>query len=275
MKVVRETCVAGKTILRAIRVVTSGNRKNEKRNKKNKPTKDAVMKVNQRNAERDLTMKLNHNFNAGDLHVTLTYDGEEPTKEEARKEKDKFLRNLRNYCKKENIEFKRIDVTEFENKRIHHHIVMSKVDIDVINKYWRKGFVKISVLDESGNYKKLAEYLIKETSKTFRNPDNPNKRRFSCSRNIVTPVIKRERVSERELYRDIKPLKGYYVEEDSIRRYEHLITGAECLEYIMVSLDDKPRLKKWYKGQVCHLRNYPVGKAYAEEQMQWEGWNDN
>ena len=267
MKVIRETCVAGKTILRAIRTVTSGNRKNEKRASKKNETKAAVMKNNQRIAERKLTMLMNHNFRTNDLHVTVTYN-QEPSKEEAKNILTNFLRNLRNHCKRNNIEFKYIHVTEYENKRIHHHIVMSNLDLKVINKYWNAGFVKVSMLDNSGNYKKLAEYLIKETSKTFRNPENPNKQRYSCSRTIVAPEIKKERVHERELYRDIKPLKGYYVDEDSIRRYEHAITKAECLEYIMISTEEEPRLKRWSKGQRCQLKYYPVSKAYEEEQMQ-------
>lgn len=267
MKVIRETCIAGKTILRAIRTVTSGNRKNEKRAIKKNPTKEAVKKNNQRIAERKLTMLLNHNFKNNDLHVTLTYN-REPSKEEAKDTLTKFLRNLRNYCKRNQIEFKYIHVTEYENKRIHHHVVINNLDLQVINKYWKVGFVKVSMLDESGNYKKLAEYLIKETSKTFRNQDSPVKQRYSCSRTIVTPEIKKERVHERELYRDIKPLKGYYVDEDSIRRYEHAITKAECLEYIMISTEEEPRLKKWSKGQRYQLKYYPASKAYAEEQMQ-------
>lgn len=268
MKVIRETCIAGKTIFRSVKSVTTSKKvKGEKRNPKTKPSKEAVQKVNQRNAEKMLTLKINHNFKPGDWHITLTYEVE-PDIDTAKKDKEKFLRNLKNYAKKNNITFKRVDVTEYENKRVHHHIVMSYIDPEVIKKYWNKGIIRFAALDQSGNYKKLAEYLIKETSKTFRKNDNPNKRRYNCSRNIETPEIKRERVHERELYRDIKPLKGYYIDEDSIRRYEHAITKAECLEYIMVSIDEEPRIKKWRKGKTCKIRNYPISNSYSEEQME-------
>ena len=38
------------------------------------------MKINRRNAERELTLKLHHNFGEGDIHAVLTYSGEEPKK---------------------------------------------------------------------------------------------------------------------------------------------------------------------------------------------------
>lgn len=267
MKVVRETCVAGKTILRAVRVVNKNTSMiSQRRGERIKPSRDAVLKVNQRNAERSLTMKMNNNFKGGDLHITLTYKTE-PTAAEAKKDKEKFLRRLKYRFEKTGAVLKRIDVTEYENKRIHHHIVISYIEPAVIEKLWDKGWVKVSVLDDSGNYKRLAEYLIKETSKTFRNPDCPNKRRYNCSNNIVTPAIKREEVSAREVNKELKPLKGYYIDMDSVRKYEHAITKIECLEYIMVSLDDEPRLKKWNKGRDVKIRNTSMSVAEVNEQM--------
>ena len=274
MKIIRETCVAGKTILRAIRMVNRNKSViGASRRPKEKPTREAVMKVNQKNAERMLTMKINHNFKPGDWHITLTY-ADAPTPEAAKKAKKDFFRRLKYKCDKAGIEFKRIDVTEYENNRIHHHVVISYIDPQIIQDAWgNNGHVLFSSLDDTGNYSKLAAYLIKETSKTFRNSDNPNKRRYYCSNNIVTPEIKREEVSGKELHQDPKPLKGYYIDEDSVHRYEHAITKVECIEYIMVSLEEEPRLKKWNKGKKIKPRGVPMSKAEINSQM--EMWDEN
>lgn len=257
MKAIREMCVAGRTIMAAMRIVPDFKQTGKKRAPKSSPSKDAVRKVNEKNAVRLLTAKLNHNFRGGDLHVTLTYAGEVPTQEQAKKDKQNFLRKLKRYSDKAGTVLKRVDVTEYENHRIHHHIVISGIPAEVISEAWDKGFVKFSILEASGNYKNLAEYLIKETSKTFRDDDNPNKRRYNCSRNVVTPEIKQVRISERELYRELQPVKGYYIDFDSVNYYEHALTGMQCVEYIMISLDEEPRLKKWRRGKSVRIKRVP------------------
>jgi len=247
----REITVAGKTIIIQEKA-TSRIKGSLKRKARMNATSEAMRKINDRNAERDLTVKLNHNFCMGDYHLVLTYSGDAPTPSEAKKHKDNFFRNIRNYAKKNEIELKHISVTEYEHKRIHHHIVMSKIDIEVVQKFWKYGYVKPTLLDETGNYAKLAAYLLKETSKTFREAANPGKRRYTCSRNIVTPETRRQEMNGTPSA-DIKPLKGYYVDQDSIRTYEHAILEADCREYILVSLDEEPRLKRWSRGKKVKL----------------------
>lgn len=250
MKIIRETIVAGKTILQryygSSRIKTE---KGAKRAAKTNPTTEAVRKVNLRNAVRNLTAILNHNFTGADYSLTLTYDGMPPTKAEAKKNLQNFLRVMKYYSDKTGQEWKWVAVTEYENHRIHHHVVCSGLDPKVIAKKWKHGFVKFSSLDESGNYSKLAEYLIKETEKTFRLDDSVNKNRYSSSRNIIIPEAKREAVSERMLDQEPEAYKGYYIFENRVDRYEHAILGIECMEFIQVSLDQEPRLKRWNKGK--------------------------
>ena len=249
----RDTIIAGKTIMRSLKAVARINTANKKRAPKANPTSAAVQKINFNNAVKILTAKLNHNFKPGDYHLTLTYK-EAASTDEAQKALNKFIRNIRNYCKKEGVEFKWVAVTEYSHKRLHHHVVMSKVDPEIINRYWKHGYEYQVSLDDTGNYKKLAEYLLKETEKTFRSDDSPVKRRYSTSRNVVMPEIKREKVTGREVYKEIKALKGYYIDEDTVRRYEHAILGVECLEYTMISIDDEPRIKRWPKGKAVSPR---------------------
>lgn len=250
MKVIRETIVAGKTIIQSYRASTRiKTAKGEKRATKSNPTPESVRKINLKNAVKNLTAILNANFTEADYHLTLTYAGEEPSKEEAKNTLKNFIRRMSYYCKKHELDWRWVAVTEYENHRIHHHIVCSGVDPQVINKNWTGGYVNYKSLDSNGNYYRLAEYLVKETEKTFRDADSVSKKRYSHSRSIVIPDIKKEIVSERMLEKDPVALKGYYIDQDTVNRYEHAILGVECLEYIQVSLDASPRLRRWNKGK--------------------------
>lgn len=256
MKIKRETTYAGKTKIVSLRTTTRlKSRKGEKRSPKVNPTPEAVAKNNLRYAIKELTAKLNHNFEGGDYHLVLTYRFA-PDQAEAKRRLNNFLRNVRLACSKKKIMFKRIAVTEYEGKRIHHHVVCTGIDPELIRRYWPYGWVNFKYLDPSGNYAKLAEYLVKETEKTFRKDDCLFKRRYSASRNIVTPETRIEEVSERVLERDIEAAKGYYIDQDSVKRYDHAILGVECVEYIEIKLDDVRHRKRGKKGKLREIFRY-------------------
>lgn len=273
MKIYRETIVAGRTIIQSLRASTRiKTKKGEKRAAKSNPTPEAVRKVNLRNAVKMLTSILNNNFGLGDYHLTLTYAGEEPTKEEAKRTLQNFQKAMKRYCKKNEIEWKWVAVTEYENHRIHHHMVCSGVDPEVIESKWNKGYVNFKMLEADGNYYKLAEYLIKETEKTFRLPDSVNRKRYSTSGNIVRPEIKKELVSEKMLEKDPEPLKGYYIDQDTVNRYEHAVLGVECMEFIQVSLEEVPRLKRWNKGKRTKAEQHYKESWSSQLKMFEEEW---
>lgn len=272
-KVIRETCIAGAVIDRTVKASFSHG---GARRPKSKPTSEAVRKNNDRIAAKKLTRLINANFMPGDLHVTLTY-AEVVNVEKANHELDLWLRRMRREYHRRGREFKYIAVTEYENKRIHHHIVMSEIEFSTINRQWTAGRIRCTALDETRSYKALAEYLIKETQKTFRQPDNALRRRWKASRNLIRPAVKREWVSVRELFRDPKALKGYQLDEDSIRRYQNPITGLEHLEYQMIAIDPEPRLRRWIKGRKArpetYIRMYELRdqeNELGEEEGTWE-----
>lgn len=243
----RETIVAGNLISRRYYyppVRTSG----EKRAKKQNPTRDEVMRINRKNSERELMLKLHHNFSAGDIHAVLTYSGEEPKKELAKKELQNFLRRLRREFKKNGRILKWICVTEYENHRIHHHVVLSKMDTARLQELWTAGRVRPVHLDNTGDYRQLASYLIKETDKTFRDPEAFSKQRYSCSRTVVSPIRKVEVVKAKEA-EEPKPVKGYHVLKDSIYQGVNPITGIRYMEYMLLSNTTEPRLKVWRRGK--------------------------
>ena len=247
-KIVRETWIAGAVISVMLKSKFGSN--TGTRQPKHNPTSAAVMKNNDRIALRKLAALLNMNFYPGDYHTTLTYAADAPDQQAAKKELNNFIRRMKREYEKLGKEFYWVAVTEYENKRIHHHIVMSYIDHSIIQKQWTKGKIWTSSLDRTRNYTELAEYLIKETQRTFRKPENATKKRWSGSRNLKRAIVRRELVEARQLFEDPKPLKGYQIDADSIHRYEHPFTGLEHLEYQMTSTDPVPRLKTWRKGSI-------------------------
>jgi hypothetical protein len=273
MKLRREICVAGNTI-DFLYKVPSARRKGETRAPKINPTPQDVQKVNDRYAAIELTRILNHNFVPGDWHLVNTYAGDEPTPEQAKKDLDEFKRKLNTEFKGLGRTLKWVAVTEYTHERIHHHIVCSYIDFQIIIKIWPHGDIRPTPLKRNKNYKRLANYLIKETSKTFRLPESVNKRRYTCSRTIVKPEVRREFVSFREIEEDPKPFKGYYIDQDTVRRGVHEVTGHPFLEYTMVSLEENPRIKKWYKGKKIRAArqnyNYLLRGMVEEEQISFD-----
>lgn len=259
MGIARYVTVAGKTIFEKIACERPKKIPGQKRIKKQNPTPEAVRKINEKNAIRDLAAILNHNFHPGDLHLVLTYAGEPPDPEEAKKHLSRFERKMNEAYKKAGIIFKRVSVTEYHNKRIHHHIVCTAgASPKVILSLWKHGFVYPVLLDETGDYRKLAEYLIKETRKHFRDPDAISKRRYNCSRSIERPETKKEEVSFLTYKKAIeKPRarKGYYIDQDTYYRGTDPVTGHDYVEYVQIALDEEPRIKKYKKGKRVKNKN--------------------
>ena len=249
VKVIKDMAYVKETIYAGSIMITKLIQKRQKRVEggrasRSMPTSEAVERANARACEKSLQLKLHANFVPGDYHVVLTYRGAEPTNEEAKDSLAKFMRKLRSLAKKAGTEFKWIAVTEYENHRIHHHVIMNSfLSLQELNKIWQHGQLHLRLLDESGDWRQLGSYLFKETSKTFREPDAPSRLRYSCSRNLKTPVVYREEVSAALILDVPKPEKGYYIDQDSIYRGEDPFTGKPYLEYVSLAIA-KPHVRK-------------------------------
>lgn len=263
----KDVTVAGKTIF--VRMSTKRNNRvpGEKRAERKKATPEEIERINQKNAERILAILMNRNFGPGDYHIVFTYSGPEPSKEQARKDLEKLKRNLAKLYREKGIVLKWISATEYENKRIHHHVVMTGgVDLAEIDEVWGKGYIRPTFLDDTGDYRKLAAYLIKETSKSFRKADAVSRRRYNCSRSIVRPVVSEDEVSSAQMI-DLKPIPGYYIDQDSIYHGKNPLTGKPYVEYVMVSLTPEPRIKSWNRGKKKSLRG-EYFKINKDEQVE-------
>lgn len=178
-------------------------------------TREAARRVNERNSRKQLDRLMNANFCDQDICVTLTYDGEPPKPEQARKDVRNYLRRVQYARKKTGMPaMKYIYVMEWEEqcgarreeggvwqegdqpglfeelvdtageeqaKRIHHHIVMSGMDRDEAERIWKKGRANSRRLqaDDFG-YQALAGYLVKAPK---------TKKRWYASRNLQQPKI--------------------------------------------------------------------------------------
>lgn len=234
------------------------------------PTPEKVQEVNQRIAERELSMRMNYNLRGGDLHIVLTY-ANIPNNEEAHKALDKFIRACRKEMKKLGLIFKAVTATEYKHSRIHHHVVCNFRDIETVTRLWKKGNVKVAVLDDSGDYRRLAAYIIKETSKTFRDPDAFSKRRYNCTRSMVMPVSRIEEVSAAQLVEDPKAIKDYYVDKDSVYHGMNPFTERPYVEYVMIANDAAaPRLETWKRGKPLKRRVSTYSKWLKENMPKQE-----
>lgn len=181
-----------------------------------RPTPEEQEKVNQANAERNVRWLLNANYGEGDFHTVLGFDGSwNPTPEEAIKVYCNFMRGMRKLYKQEGTELKYIAAMERGERgqrKIHFHIVVNYMETKKITALWPWGRIRFFPLDDSGQYAKLASYIIKRTSKTFRRGEG-FKKRFNSSRNLTKPKIKNEIVSAGKWLKEPKAVRGYYIEK--------------------------------------------------------------
>jgi len=246
----RFTTIAGKTIITRI-TDSSRIRTGKARKPKTNPTPDAVKKINRMNQERELTAKLNASFTPGDWWITLSHQ-QMVTPDESLTLVGKLKRGLQRYCKKHQIPFRLIETMGIgsQNGKPHHHIVLNKeVPLEVLYRYWPEEDTFAQPL-KGYNYQKVAAYMMKnaEESKDCR---GKHKKAFRCSRQVSRPEPRVEQMKRQATFdtEDLKAREGYAIDRDSIRKYEHPITGACCLEYIEVSLEPQPRIKQYYKGR--------------------------
>lgn len=183
-------------------------------------TPEKIKENNEKFAYRKLTRLLNTNFINGDIHLTLTYK-KEITEENAKRELSKFIRKLRDkYIKANNI-LKYIVVTEYENKRLHHHLIINRVEnsYTYITTSWTSGIARLTPLYTYPDFSELASYLIKETKKTFNKENSQFKKRWQSSQNLKQPIVKIKKMKRQVIKKDFETIKNYILIEDKSNFY--------------------------------------------------------
>lgn len=237
--------LAGRTIITRF-TDSSRIKTNRKRKPKQNPTPAAVAKINAINQERDLTAKINANFRNGDRWLTFSHPEVIPVDNSMEMIK-KAKKKLQRLCKKAGIPFRCIESTGIgsQSGKPHHHLIVNQeVPWDLITKCWPEAEIFERRLIGEGNYNRVARYMLKNACET-KDKRGKHMKAYRCSRSIVTPETRyKELTREPRLDPEDLPVrKGFHVDPDSIRVYEHVITGATCVEYIQVSLEPqaKPR----------------------------------
>lgn len=237
MPYIRETVIAGRTMEVCKRFSSRYGRRGIPRGANLAPTSEKQRQVNEREAVTKLRRLINHNFQGGDIHLVLGYSrAYTRTPAQARKDLETFMRRLRSYFRKKGKPLKYVTVTEYKSRRIHHHLVISSMDTRDIPALWEYGRPHVTHLDGTGQYGQLAEYLVKETSKTFREESAYGKR-WNQSRSLEIPEVHKEVIKAGWWRKEPQPVKGYYIEPDSVRAGTHEMTGCEYLFYSMIRLD--------------------------------------
>lgn len=213
--------------------------------KKSRPTPEQMRKYNQIQREREIIRIANENFAEGDLYLTLKYArGFRPTVEQAKLDKLRLLRALRDYCRKHGIRFKYIFTTEIgERGGIHHHMILGAMDVQVVERLWKR------VTDGHGNvhfeflygndFSKLAKYFVGERCTDLsEQKENSKEKRYSTSQGLVRPKASKPKKIPASSWREepVAP-KGYYVDKDSIYTGINPVTGYGYQFYRLIQLE--------------------------------------
>ncbi|MFT8889460.1 MAG: hypothetical protein ABF904_11665 [Ethanoligenens sp.] len=139
--------------------------------------------------------------------MTLTYAGEQPDDDRAKKDLKNYVRRVRDHRRRAGLpELKYIAVTEGSKEssdhRVHHHIVMLAMSMDEAAGIWINGKAITSRMDSRGDYTGLAHYITKDP------PSGKHKKRWSQSRNLKKPKVIRK-IIKSDHGCPIKVPKGY------------------------------------------------------------------
>lgn len=213
----------------------------KKRAKKEKPTKESQKAVNKRKLEREATRIMNANFGPEDSYLTFTSKKENRpgTEEEFRKWIRNLLNGMRKIQKKDGKVLKYMWAAEVGKKGAHHiHMVVNDIDLKKVRDIWPHGFVHATPLDRSGQYRKLAEYLVKYSYQTEQAVGFVVGKKFNTSRNLKRPKPETKVITGRKkIPEKISIPKGWYLDRDSERRGIHEITGFPFLSYTLIKLE--------------------------------------
>ena len=201
------------------------------RQKKQKATPEQIKKQNRSNKVRSIRRYILNNFMPGDYWITLTCGREHrpPDMSAALKQRKDFCDKLRALYRKAGHELKWMAVTEVGSRGgVHHHLIINRIpDGDILmKKAWPYGKVYMELLYEDGGFKKLAEYMVKQTEEAA-------EAKYSHSRNLVKPEPE---VKYYKRPQKIKIPEGYYLDEESFVEGINPVTGFPYKHYALVKI---------------------------------------
>lgn len=240
MPYIKEICVAGKTIEVSKYYTARWGAKGEKRKAREERSSEAQKAINQRKAEKELRRIINTNFEDGDLLVRLDFARERaPTGSIDMQELiAAAVRKMRSKMRKDGQELKYVYVKEIGPRGGRHiHMVISKIDTDILRACWPHGGIHIDPLTSNGQYAKIAAYFVKYAARTEKTEGKLIGKRWYGSRNLQKPKIKKQVISSGKFRKEAKEKKGYYLDKESIRSGISEQTGYEFFSYTLIKTD--------------------------------------
>ena len=212
MPYIKSICRAGKTKEIAKYYTRRFQPGGEKRSEKKKETTEQQQKVNDRQLARKLTYLLNANFDNTSRLVTFSYKAEcRPDPESLKCPKRVLLKKMRGKV------LKYVEVAEVgERGAMHIHMIINDIDMRKIEKLWKYGYVSSKPLDETGQYRKIAEYFIKYYQKTRKTAEKVQSKAYNCSRNLKRPEPKKHVMRGMRISKKIEIPKGWYLDKESV-----------------------------------------------------------
>lgn len=191
------------------------------------------LRYQDKKAQENCRWKLNCNFSGGDLFLTLCFPPYKPVaRETVRKSINTFLDTLRRIYRRNGKKLQYVYTVGMTKKGMAHiHMVLNKFDTDTITKCWQKiaGIPKspkqeeksprvtIRHLDYSGEYRKLAEYLIKNSREQFYSSNKVHSKRFCASKGLKMPLVTKRILQKNRFWLETpKPLPNYYIDPNSV-----------------------------------------------------------
>ena len=239
----------------------------EKRAPKEKITSVQVAKQNQWNRVKRLRRTLQLNFFPGDLWTTVKYKaGTRKDINVVKADVKKFLDGLRKKYKARGQPLMFVYRIEIGKRGgLHCHMVVNRIpDGDLLMRdAWKKatddaGSIDYRCIDESGGFDALAEYICKQPDEEIQgqmqfNVLEEEKKKLvaiSSSRNLKRPEPVRKAYSHWTMKRimqgdEIKPTKGFKIDNDSIRKGINKFTGMSYLYYTEVRIKQLSRGDVW------------------------------
>lgn len=203
------------------------------RKKERFESKESQKNLNNKNSKKKVVRLVNANFGKDDLYITVTYqDGYLPNEEQARKDMQNYIRRLKRYRKKNGLEeLKYIYAIGYEDEpekskkiRIHHHMIINKMDRDIVEDLWGKGRADCKRLKpDDFELTGVAKYIASQGPERWSASRNLKKPKISTSRTGFTRRKALKLISEPGSFKEIfekqypdliyKDYEAYYSEE--------------------------------------------------------------
>ena len=187
-----KTTKAGRRLEVEIYPVFGREKESRLRAAKRNLTPEKQERLNLKRAQQHFVQLVDANFSEKDIHLTLTYRGEPPAYEQAKKDLSNFLRRVKRLREKRGLpELKYCGVIEgqeemaggYKKTRIHAHLLMNDgVDREELERIWALGYANADRLkpDERG-LEAIARYIIKQQK---------HRRKWLASRNLRQPKVR-------------------------------------------------------------------------------------